>query len=318
MDNKDTGTPVSIKPNSNESVKPKKARANTEMEISPSDNEIEIDEVWTLNQANAKILNLQLKNEQYEKSIQKLTEDMNKLTERISKLEGRRCECKCVDGNSLDDRSNNKLCFKTAVIKSIKGKNDEPKPVQPAGEINMVNSVMVEQRERELKSMNLIVYGIEVSKKSDGKDRKQEDTEKVEEIFSALKADKRSILNIIRFKNKSNDPGKTPPILVKLENSQKRDEILKAARGLHKLNKKFEKIYINADLTEAERVFEKQLREERDTLNDSERAKSSTFKWIIRDNKIIRIKPLTDGEKQNYPRNQPTRRGGFNGSSTRY
>lgn len=334
------GTPVASQPipNLNDTIRPKKTRNSEHMDQSPEIKKIESDEFERMKSAMSKIFSLQLRVEQQDATIRTLSNTIRELTERLGNIENLRCNCRCNNQNFINEISKEikesgeliaktNLCYKSAVLKSIRGKTNEPVPPQQPVEINVVNSVMVEQRERESKNRNLIIHGIELSRSEKGDDRKKEDESRIEEIFDALKVKKSTIKSITRFKNKSNDVSKIPPILVELQSAGDRSEVLSVARGLHKIDRKYEKVYLNADLTEAERVFEKQLREEKNNLNIVEERDKTGYKWIILNGKIVRVKILTEEEKnrrretyrssENGRKNQTgSTRGGFRGRST--
>lgn len=273
----------------------KNCRKNSEMDKSPSFSELE----ESLRNVRTKVLNLEIENESKDKLIADLSDKVEGLMSRIAILEKKKCECRCTNTDFQSEIASqvqpvDKLCWKTAVTKSIKGKTNQPKPLLEQTEINVVNTVMVEQAERELKSVNAIIFGIELSNKQSPSERKDDDSKKIDDLCTALKFSKYQIVNIVRFN--SRDPSKYPPILVKFNNSKARDEFLYLSRKLHKINEKFKNVFINPDLTNAERVFFKQLRDERNSLNESEDIRKTDFKWIIKEKKLIRVKKF---ESQN-------------------
>ncbi|CAF1036321.1 unnamed protein product, partial [Brachionus calyciflorus] len=302
MDGNVIGTPITNQPTPNGDLKTKKFRNAEAMDKSPEIEEIDPEEFERIRNSVSKMVNLQLKIEQQDATIRQLTDQLNEL---ISRLEGREktgCSCRCNSQNFVSEISkevkeqeggitNNNYSYKTAVMKSIRGKTNEPIPPQRPSEINVVNSIMVEQRERESKNKNVIIYGVELSKEEKGEDRKQFDINQIGELLDVLKIKKGVVKRIIRFKNKVNDESRVPPILVELNSVKDRNEVLAAAKGLHKQNAKYKRIYLNADLTEAERVFEKQLREEKSRLNETE-GNLSDYEWKIIRGRIVRVKKL--------------------------
>ncbi|CAF1132782.1 unnamed protein product [Brachionus calyciflorus] len=100
------------------------------MDKSPSFSELE----ESLRNVRTKVLNLEIENESHT---------------RKKKIE---CRCTNTDFQSgIDSQVQpvDKLCWKTAVTKSIRGKTNQPKHLLEQTEINVVNTVMVEQAERE-------------------------------------------------------------------------------------------------------------------------------------------------------------------------
>ena len=51
----------------------------------------------------------------------------------------------------------------------------------------------------------------------------------------------------------------------------------------------FKGIYINPDLTEAERLLDKQLRSKRNELNIEESKNNKPFRWGVRGDKVVRF-----------------------------
>ena len=51
----------------------------------------------------------------------------------------------------------------------------------------------------------------------------------------------------------------------------------------------FKGVYINPDLTEAERLLDKQLRLRRNELNTEEAKNNQPFRWGVRGDKVIRF-----------------------------
>ncbi len=88
--------------------------------------------------------------------------------------------------------------------------------------------------------------------------------------------------------NKSSTNDRIPPVIITLKEHINRNTILKAAKSLKNTNK-FNGIFINPDLTEAERTLDKQLRLKRNELNEEEKGKHQPFRWGIRGDKVIRF-----------------------------
>lgn len=138
---------------------------------------------------------------------------------------------------------------------------------------------MSEQKERDRRRKNLIVFGAPVSSKETAEAQIADDKSFIESTFNAFKVDLKKIKSFRRFKQNptSNRP---PPILVQLENEHDRLAILKVSKDLRKIGK-FSNVFINPDMTEAERVLDKKRREDRFNLNQLERSKGSNYRYMI-------------------------------------
>ncbi|CAF1050199.1 unnamed protein product [Brachionus calyciflorus] len=160
-------------------------------------------------------------------------------------------------------------------VARVEGKKVNRTPQQ----IEVLNSVVSEQRERERRKRNVIVFGVPMSSKTTPEGQDADDKGFIERAFRAIKADVKKIKNIRRFKANpsSNRPA---PILIQLYGDGDRSVILKAAKELRKLTEYCE-VYINPDMTEAERILDKKRREDRYNLNQQERNNSSNTRYFI-------------------------------------
>ncbi|CAF0703532.1 unnamed protein product [Brachionus calyciflorus] len=119
-------------------------------------------------------------------------------------------------------------------VAQIEGKKD-----RAAEQIEVFNSVASEQKERERRKKNVIVFGVPMSPKTTIESQ-----------------------NIGRFKSNTGSNSNRPPlILIQLSNDNDRSMILKAAKELRKFSE-YSDVFINPDLTEAERILDKKRREE--------------------------------------------------------
>jgi hypothetical protein len=84
------------------------------------------------------------------------------------------------------------------------------------------------------------------------------------------------INKVVRHKTRSDQ--KNAPI-VELGSEQQRNAVLFAAKGIRN-ERHFGKVYLNADMTVAERACFNELKSERDSKNRKEKDKK--FRWAIR------------------------------------
>ena len=170
-----------------------------------------------------------------------------------------------------------KTQWTTVINKSLKNlKTPEKMPKQ---QIEVINSVMSEQMDREKRKKNVLVFGLETK----GEDKNgSELMTKINQIFHSIGLDPKIILRARRFRAKEN--GAVPPVFIQLKEEVDRNTVLSAARS-KKLN---EGVYLKPDLTEAERELEKQLRKRRDELNVEAEEGRQPFRWVIRGENIIK------------------------------
>lgn len=149
---------------------------------------------------------------------------------------------------------------------------------------------MVDQKERERRSRNVIVFGIKQSEKEDLSDKMEDDKQAIASILDELKFDKQKVVHMRRFRQKD-DPNYIPPILLQLDCERSKIEALSASKNLRGQDK-FKNIYIKPDLTEAERKLDKQLRQQRNEKNEYEKQSGQPFRWGIRGYGLRRFKTV--------------------------
>ncbi|XP_047123011.1 uncharacterized protein LOC124806291 [Hydra vulgaris] len=107
---------------------------------------------------------------------------------------------------------------------------------------------------------NLIVFGIPASTKKEPNEKQVDDENKIKELLTNVKINSDNIIKCFRLRSK--DPNKPPPIIVETTYTVTRNNIVKAAQ------RKFEGIYVNPDLTEAQRRQDRQFRDELKKKNE--------------------------------------------------
>ena len=155
--------------------------------------------------------------------------------------------------------------------------------VKSQEQIDIINTVTKENKEREKRDKNVIIFGIKESTKNDITDKKADDLIEIQKLTESVSIDKSVILRLFRIKSKSG----ISPIIVELKDSVVRNEFIK------KSHRKFKDIYVNPDLTESQRNLDKQLREKCRMLNEPLKLKENWVNakeyWVIRNNDVIKI-----------------------------
>ena len=120
--------------------------------------------------------------------------------------------------------------------------------------------------------------------KDEAKDRKREDTDRVEELIcNGLGIEEVDIMKAIRLgKKDAETSGKNRLLKITVENITKKREILSNAKKLREVNA-WKGIYINPDLTPKERETNKILREDLKRRKDN-----GEVDLVIRRGKIIK------------------------------
>jgi hypothetical protein len=196
-----------------------------------------------------------------------------KLVERLTLLEeatknsNKTVQSKPLFSNVVKKQSN----------KQIKYNNDE---------INVINAIAIENDDIKKRECNVIISGLA---NSTGDNIEKDDETKIENLFAAISFEKTKMKRSKRFTNEKNN-GKPNLVLVELNNKEDRFSIMKAAKSL-KDNETYKDVFINFDLTPAQRVMQMELNKKRKELNDKDKTKEATvdYYWGIRSNKIVKI-----------------------------
>jgi hypothetical protein len=112
-------------------------------------------------------------------------------------------------------------------------------------------------------------------------------------LFKEIKDVTIKINKVVRHKTRS-DQKNAPIVVVELGSEQQRNAVLFAAKRLRN-ERHFEKVYLNADMTVAERARFNELKNERDLKNSKEKDKK--FRWAIRNDKVVRFKVVEPTEE---------------------
>jgi len=163
----------------------------------------------------------------------------------------------------------------------VVGKKLNKTPAQ----LDMLNCVANENKDRMKRDKNLIVFGIPSSTKSEPNEKQLDDEKKIKELLTKVKINSENVVKCFRLRSK--DPNKPPPIIVETTDTVTRNNIIKAAR------RKFEGIYVNPDLTEAQRRQDRQLRDELKNKNEPLDLKNNWATaghyYVIRNNTVVKV-----------------------------
>ncbi|RNA03368.1 hypothetical protein BpHYR1_004800 [Brachionus plicatilis] len=131
-------------------------------------------------------------------------------------------------------------------------------------ETNILNAIRLEKKEEDKKSKNVLIFGTDFTEDAEA------DKETVDEISDAIGM---IVLKVHQF----------------LLNKSSKISMLKNAKELRKRSH-FYNIYINPDLTFAERELSKKLVTERNDKNKQNDCSKTGFRYGIRDFEVVRIK----------------------------
>jgi hypothetical protein len=198
----------------------------------------------------------------------------------------------CVEEVQSENRSglaNNVKSWATVAKSGVK---------QPVEQLIVVNAAINEAKDRERRKKNVLVFGLNESTQVIEVEKQVDDKKRVENIIRQTGASA-TVTFIKRFKSKTERPG---PVLVGLSEAADRNPLLLKAKNLRNIEE-FKNIYIAPDLTDAERMEDRNLRKRRDELNQ-QRAKGEPFRYAIRGNQIVKFRMQQSESSGSIPNNQ--------------
>ncbi|XP_065664351.1 uncharacterized protein LOC136086037 [Hydra vulgaris] len=149
----------------------------------------------------------------------------------------------------------------------------------------IANSIISEQENKKKRENNIIIFGIPESIKIDESDTINDDKLMVNEIFDYIGKSNEKPIKLIRLKKKKVSKNSSPIIAVLPENCE-RNKVQFASRELRN-NDNYNNVYLNPDMTPAERLIDFELRKEK-------KKKTSTLPQIWKDADIIPISKKGD------------------------
>ena len=207
-----------------------------------------------------------------EKRISSLTNTVNKLLDQVKVLQSSPTPLVQPLGAPALDINN---CWLSSAerLGLKKTATTVPKPTQL--EIKITNSILSEQADRERRKNKLVIFGIPVHSSSateesaKKKEEADEDKKNTDLVFQAMGVDLTKVKTVHRFRvrQESNRP---PPVLVELTDETARTNFLQSAKKLRKIAM-FKDVFVNADLTEKERIQQRELREQRRAIGATAR-----------------------------------------------
>ena len=169
-----------------------------------------------------------------------------------------------------------------------KGSKATPKNQE---QINIINTVAHESKQREIRSKNFITRGISTPPSTDQSIPKDQEKNEILKIFHLLGADTTNIASHFRLKPSIKTPTLPGPIIVIMTDDKARTNVLKQASLFFRNTNnrsKHSTLSINADMTLNEQNHAYLLRTECRKRNSSLSASATTIN-VIRENSIKEI-----------------------------
>ena len=130
----------------------------------------------------------------------------------------------------------------------------------------------VELKEREERSVNLVVYGVKESDKATGAEKQAEDVEAVNRMAEAIGVELKGAVEVrYRAGKKIPEATRPRPMVVRIEDEETREKIVTNARKLAR-NEDWKDVFVARDLTYKQRMeankLEEKLRKDAEGMND--------------------------------------------------
>lgn len=154
---------------------------------------------------------------------------------------------------NLQEKFNNSKVLTTAV------EQGEAVQVKTRVSIDSASKIVDEYNDREKRKCNLVIFNAPESEAVDFSTRKKDDVSFVNGLCERLGIPLVEISDVARLGSKSSSKNRL--LRVKCCDLKQRQQLLMNARKLRKFEE-FNNVYVNPDLTQAERVAQKELRQE--------------------------------------------------------
>lgn len=146
--------------------------------------------------------------------------------------------------------------------------------------------IQTERDQREERSVNVVIYGIDESKEQAPEKRKEDDGKKVKEVAENIGVEIRGEVEVkFRAGKRSEEATAKPrPMIVRVTDDETREMLLKNASRLMRTDN-MKRVFISPDLTweqrEEARKVEKKLREEAEKKTEEAKNEGRAGKYVV-------------------------------------
>ncbi|KAL8565637.1 hypothetical protein ACOMHN_063468 [Nucella lapillus] len=221
-----------------------------------------------------------------------------------------------------------KICSLTEIVKVVQTQNQTILRVleglgknQPAHVTNSVNEFMEEQKDKETRAKNIILYNVPEPVET-GEEGQKEDEETISKLLGDICGEEEG-LRIARNKKETKRLGKPQidsqqntrprPIKLTLMNTEDKEQVTQKAKNL-KNSKNFKKVGVSTDKTLKEREADKKLLTELRTRRDKEEEKDNIPNFPQRTSeKLLTLEISTKDMEDKLKKLNPTKSEGPDG-----
>ena len=218
------------------------------------------------------------------KLVAKLNKSFKDMEKQMSAFE-QRLEKSELENKALKEKIE-KMEAQTDQVRSKMGSMEkEIETGMESAKKEVKEEISMERKEIEERANNIVVYGLKESEKEEAKDRKEEDYEKVKEMVEEIGVEVKGNMEVKFRAGKKVEGGKPRPVIVRVEDDESRELLLKNARRLARKDD-WQTVFISPDLTwkqrEEAKKEEKKLREEAERKNEEAKNEGRTGgKWTV-------------------------------------
>ena len=212
------------------------------------------------------------------KAVKELREEIDRLHQRVEVMEKEREQVT----RRVDDMEE-----RTERVKAdLKGIEKEVTTGMEKAKEEVKRDVRTEMKEIEDRSENVVVYGLEEMDGNSIAVNKEAESRKVRELAKEVGVEMGAEDVEIKFRagKKREDDDRPRPLIVKINDAEKRDKLRKNARFLAR-SEEWKKVYVSEDLTwqqrEEARKREKELREEADKKTEQAKNEGKEGRWRV-------------------------------------
>ena len=215
--------------------------------------------------------------------IGKINGAMKKMEEQVKAL-GNQVAVLAKENETLAQRVENMEVKTTKVKEGLEGVEKEVMSGMERTKEEVKRDMGKEMKEREERSQNVVLYGIEESKAAEVEERVREEQEKVEEVMSAIGVELREKAEEKFRAGKKIDGGKPRPLIVRIADDENRERVYRDARKLARIPA-LRSVFVAHDLTWAQREEarkeEKELRELAEKKTEEAKNEGKRGKYLV-------------------------------------
>ena len=212
----------------------------------------------------------------FKRAMKDLEVELDKLKDRVMVLE--------LEKETLAQKVENMEMRTTKVKEGLEGVEREVVSGMEKAKEEVKKDVNREMKEREERSQNLVLYGLEEPAAESMEERTKADAEKVKEVMTVIGVEAEAEVKFRAGKKGEGESPRPRPLIITVKDDECRMKILRDARNLAR-SSHLKKVYVATDMTWAQREearkMEKDLREEAERKTEEARKDGKNGKFVV-------------------------------------